>query len=86
VVSASSSNTFTNCFQLEKHYNNADWLLQSCSIHPIPIAKAAKATPRHASPSARHKVGRAFFPAAGVQDVVFVDDLWIAKLAIALSV
>lgn len=60
--------------------------LQSFSIHSIPIAKATEAAPRHASPSARHKVSWAFFPATGVQDVVFVDDLWIAQLAIALSV
>lgn len=68
------------------YYNNAVLALQSFLIHPIPIAKATKAAPRHASPSAWHKVGWAFFPATRVQDVVFIDDLWIAQLAIALSV
>ncbi len=55
------------------------------SIHPIPIAKATKAAPGHASPSARHNVGWAFFLATGVQDVVFVNDLWIVQIAIALT-
>ena len=57
--------------------------MQTCStklhisIHPIPIPEATKAAPRHASPSTGHKVGWAFFPATGVQDVVFVDNLWV---------
>jgi hypothetical protein len=68
-------NTVTSLLQLEKHYDNAGKDLQGFSIHPIPIAKATKAAPRHSSPSARHNVGWAFFLATGVQDIVFVDDL-----------
>jgi hypothetical protein len=43
-------------------------------MHPIPIVD--KAAPMHTSPPAGKKVACAFFLPTGVQDIVFINNLW----------